>query len=178
MKPYTTPSKIFTTTLSLKLPKDSKLHQAMGDIDELIAVLNLCLSEAEKESHRKELERAINNLASLLGGLAMATYRGDKLPQSLAPKFNEIETKLANEEERLQKLNKELWGERQLMEFKYIFRNRFSIYLNWARTVTRRAERKLISASKEYSIPNSFNGFLNRLSDTLFILSIITDGEA
>lgn len=122
--------------------KDSPLLEAVGTIDELQAVLEIVEID----------EKIINDLMEIMGFLVC----NQKADFSKKVDFLEKEIKSAG---------------CNLTEF-VKFKGKKSLELNWARTVCRRAERKIVTLNKEQKINKDILKYFNRLSDYLFIKSI------
>ena len=124
--------------------KDSPLLEAVGELDELQAVLGMVkMVERQKEIYE------------IMGELAY----GKKIN-----KIKNLNSKLENE---INKLEKEL---KPVTKF-LIFKQEPAVMLNWARTVCRRAERRLVTLNKVSPIDLNILIYFNRLSDYLFMMS-------
>ena len=80
---------------------------------------------------------------------------------------NSLELRVASLEAEIIILEKEL---KQINGF-LIFKNPEARKLNWARTVCRRAERRLVSLKKVQQVDPNILIYINRLSDYLFMLA-------
>ena len=137
--------------------------ESYGTVDELNSWLGLIRSQPIDQASREILLSIQNNLfvigARLATDLSKANL-ADRLPLGL----EEI-TKLENEMDRILD---------QLPPMEHFVlpggSNTIS-YCHLARTVCRRAERRVCQLSKEVSIPSELIKYLNRLSDYLFVLS-------
>ncbi len=174
VKAYLTPSKMYTTTLNLKVPKDSSLEEALGVLDELIASLNLVLSLGKLKGESAEmLQEAIDNTSKILTLLAMGTLKGEPQPEKQREFTSKLERTLEESLNKLEEKLRALWKTHgELREFTYIFPSELSARLNLARTICRRAERRVIEAYREYEFSPLTWAYLNRLSDLLFLLSL------
>ena len=150
--------------------KDSLRVQAYGDVDELnstIGVVRAFNSESvgnHPSADRLEEElRWVQNKLFDVGGL-LATAPGQM--------FKNMPTVTAGDITRLEKLidscQKDL---PPLKEFILPGGGKISSLLHQARTICRRAERLCVRLGREESLDPALVRFLNRLSDTLFVLA-------
>jgi cob(I)alamin adenosyltransferase len=152
-----------------RVPKDSLRIEAYGTIDELNAVLGLVLranaEEAAPEDARARisamLTRVQNELFNL--GSLLAT-----LPEDLSPKQPRIEDRhIEALEKEIDALNENL---PPLRSFTLPSGGWTSSYLHLARTVCRRAERRLVTLAAQEPTDGEAVKYLNRLSDALYVL--------
>lgn len=138
-----------------RVPKDSLRIEALGDVDELNAVIGLLLSQALPEYLHEPLKKIQNDLFTLGGELSMP---GNSLMKEDAVERIEV---LA------ERLNAEL---PPLKEFILPGGGMAASCCHMARTVCRRAERHVVALSREESLSPLLLQYLNRLSDLLFII--------
>lgn len=91
-------------------------------------------------------EKVINALGGIMGELGGGV------------KFKNYEFKIDSAKQNLDKFVK--------------FKGRKALKLNWARTVCRRVERKIVSLSKKQKVDGNILIYFNRLSDYLFLEAI------
>lgn len=115
--------------------KSGRLLEAVGTIDELMAVLDLV---GIKNIH--------DDLMAIMSELAVGK-------------------KAEGMDERIKNL-----GGKPKKGFFINFKTEKAKKINWARTVARRAERRVVSLSKEQEVDDKILLYLNRLSDYLFTL--------
>jgi cob(I)alamin adenosyltransferase len=149
------------------LSKDDSLIEAIGELDELTAVLGLARAEAYGE-----LERRLWRVQNLAGALATLVARSLREPvhADATPDVSELE---GEGEKLLSRL-------RMPQGFVVPGANRLQAQLHHARAVCRRAERRLVAAAaahREAGIERLFP-LVNRLSDYLFALALSADPEA
>ncbi len=149
--------------------KSSARIEAYGTIDELNSVIGVVrLANREEpgpEAARARidaiLERVQNELFNL--GSVLAT-----LPEDLGPSQPRIEerhvTALENE---IDELNE---GLPALRSFTLPGGGRVSSHLHLARTVCRRAERRVVSLAEQETIDDVAVRYLNRLSDAFYVI--------
>lgn len=147
--------------------KDDLLFDTLGDLDELASFLGLAKAHLTETGRRdKSIFRIVQNDLIKIGAL-IATPKADSGFATL-PAFTEKEvTKLEKLEQQL--LKKTAIPERFILPGG----NVRSAYVDVARTVCRRVERKIVSCIREQNLPHLFASqkYLNRLSDLLFILA-------
>jgi cob(I)alamin adenosyltransferase len=148
------------------VPKDSPRIEAYGSVDELNAVIGLVLRanedetgpEAAKDKLRAILTRVQNELFNL--GSILAT-----LPEDVGEKQPRIEARHVEAlEKEIDELNEHLPA---LRSFTLPGGGWVSSYLHLARTVCRRAERRLLALE---GVDAESMKYLNRLSDALYVM--------
>ena len=153
-----------TTSLvgGTRAPKDSPRLEAYGTVDELNSWLGLlAASDALSDGRRADLRRIQNRLFDI--GAALATEPESawqpQLPGTEA--VEEIERLIDSVDSRLP----------QLREFILPGGHPDAARANIARTVARRAERRIVSLSAEVPVDPFILRYINRLSDFLFALA-------
>ena len=152
-----------------RVPKDSSRIEAYGTTDELNAIVGIIrtfneerLGEGEHHRWLDEVLRKIQNqlfdLGSELATPAGAEYEG---------MFHFTEAEVKGLEELMDHCQKDL---EPLKSFTLPGGGRINAFMHQARTVCRRAEREVLRLSREEPI-NEWNlKYVNRLSDTFFVL--------
>ena len=146
-----------------RLPKDHPRIAALGDIDELNSVLGLLGSEAVSPEMGQALRRIQSDLFDLGGEISIPGHRLLQTQQI----------------ERLEK-----WAEQfnadlpPLKEFILPGGSRAAALAHVARSVCRRAERSLVTLSRENAVEDASRIYLNRLSDLLFIWARVFNRQA
>jgi cob(I)alamin adenosyltransferase len=152
-----------------RVPKDSSRIEAYGTTDELNAIVGIIrtfneerLGEGEHHRWLDEVLRKIQNqlfdLGSELATPAGAEYEG---------MFHFTEAEVTGLEELMDHCQKDL---EPLKSFTLPGGGRINAFMHQARTVCRRAEREVLRLSREEPI-NEWNlKYVNRLSDTFFVL--------
>lgn len=139
-----------------RVPKDHARVEAFGTVDELNSVLGLLLCEALGENVRAALTRIQHTLFDLGGELC--------IPGRSVLAEAEV-TALENQ---LDRLNEDL---APLKEFILPGGARAAALCHLARTVCRRAERRVYTLSRAEPVSPVSLKFLNRLSDLLFVMA-------
>ncbi|HEX5768813.1 MAG TPA: cob(I)yrinic acid a,c-diamide adenosyltransferase [Burkholderiales bacterium] len=137
-----------------RVPKDHLRVAALGEVDELNCVLGLVLAEEVPEEMRGTLLQVQHDLLDLGGELSIP---GHSLLKRERVEFldSAIET-----------LNSTL---SPLKEFILPGGSRAAAAAHLARTVCRRAERRVVALGRKERVSELARQYLNRLSDLLFI---------
>lgn len=148
-----------------RVPKDDPRVEAYGDVDELNAVLGMARS-AELMPRIDEVLVPIQRDLFSIGAL-LATVDHDKMEQHLT-KARISDERIAELEHAIDACDREL---EPLKAFILPGGTQKAAALHVARTVCRRAERRVIRLQREVEIPQIVVVYLNRLSDLLFTLA-------
>jgi len=152
-----------------RVPKDGTRIEAYGSLDELNSFVGaarataaeLALSEQRLGRVPAILLRVQHELFNL--GSILAT-----LPEDVHPKQARITSaEVAQLERDMDAMNREL---PELRSFVLAGGSRLNAELDICRTVCRRAERACVSLARLEGVPPEALCYLNRLSDTLFVL--------
>ena len=138
-----------------RVNKDSLRIDALGDVDELNAVIGILLTEPLPELIRSTLDDVQHDLFDVGGEICIPGYTMLK---------TERVTMLENV---LDELNEPL---QSLKEFILPGGTRGSAYCHLARTVCRRAERSMIKLNRDETVTVISLQYINRLSDLLFVM--------
>ena len=146
-----------------RINKDSLRVEAMGDVDELNSVIGIMLTEPVPEHLTGLLTQIQHDLFNVGGEICIPGYV--ILQQS----------RIDDLEEAIDTLNDEL---EPLKEFILPGGNKAAAYCHLARTVCRRAERKLVELHRNETVTDISLQYLNRLSDLLFVMCRNMNKEA
>lgn len=143
----------------------SKTHprvEAYGTLDELNAVLSLCVCAVAEEKHRTLLEALQQHIFWFSAELA-----SDSEQPSPGKRY------ISSEEIALleQTIDREMARMPALHQFVLPGRCEAASRLHLARTVARRAERRLVELAAEVTLRQILLRYLNRLSDCLYALA-------
>jgi cob(I)alamin adenosyltransferase len=138
-----------------RINKDSLRVEAMGDVDELNSVIGLMITEGVPVALQVPLTRIQHDLFNLGGEICMPGYVILK------------QARIEELEHLIDTLNEEL---APLKEFILPGGTKAAAYCHLARTVCRRAERKLIQLHRAEPVTAISLQYLNRLSDLLFVM--------
>jgi cob(I)alamin adenosyltransferase len=157
-KIYTRTGDAGTTGLAdgSRVTKDAPRIEAIGAVDELNSVLGALLAEKLPDAVRACLDNVQNDLFDLGGELSVPGH---------AIMSNAHVERL---ERALDGFNKAL---PPLKDFILPAGSRPAALAHVARTVCRRAERRLVSLSRKQKVAPALLAYVNRLSDLLFVLA-------
>ncbi len=139
-----------------RVDKDDLRVEAMGDIDELNSIIGMLLLNELPDVARECLINVQHNLFDIGGEIAMPGYIAID------------EGHVSMLEDTLDQLNDKL---EPLKEFILPGGSQAGAVAHLARSVCRRAERRLYSLSKEHDVNVNGRQFVNRLSDLLFVMA-------
>ncbi len=158
-----------------RIPKDSLRIVAYGTIDELNAVLGVVRALASRETSAaaarlldilKRLQNELFDLGSELATPADAEYEG---------MWRVSEAEVRDLEHTIDECQKDL---EPLKSFVLPGGGMLGAFLHQARTVCRRAEIEILRLSRVESVSPLALGYVNRLSDLLFVLARWTAKQA
>lgn len=148
-----------------RVPKDDPRVEAYGDVDELNAVIGMARAVEPLPRIDEVLIPMQRDLFSI--GALLATPDLDKMHKHLA-KANIDDRRIRELETAIDDCDRDL---EPLKAFIIPGGSRKGAMLHVARTVCRRAERRVIHLQHEVEIPQLVVIYLNRLSDLLFTLA-------
>jgi len=145
--------------------KDDLLFETMGDVDELSSFLGVAKASCDDKRIVELISTIQRKLIDL--GAQIATPKGDPLNSTITPITEQEVTALEKVE--AEYLRKTEIG----AQFVPPGENLLSAHFDVARTVCRRAERKIVACIRDRDMIQLASGqhYLNRLSDLLFILA-------
>jgi cob(I)alamin adenosyltransferase len=147
-----------------RTPKDSTRVEAFGTVDELNSAIGLLLAENDLPGAvRAVLTNIQHELFDLGGELCLPGYAGIRPDQ-----VNRLE-------EILDELNTDL---PPLKEFILPGGNRPAALCHMARSVCRRAERRVVTLLRTETVQPPALTYLNRLSDLLFVIARVLARQA
>jgi cob(I)alamin adenosyltransferase len=152
----------------VKVSKDHKRVAAYGTIDELNSILGITL--ALEVNPTEDVGEGLKALLVWLQNELFDFGSDIATPPGLAQKrgIRILEAHVGRLEETIDCLNAEL---QPLESFVLPGGSLVSAFLHQARTVARRAERVLVSLSKEEEVNEVHLKYINRLSDLLFVMA-------
>jgi len=166
MKIYTKTGDLGQTGLfgGERVSKDSSRIEAYGTVDELNSVLGIAAVEAKGDGVKELLLTIQNRLFSLGSDLATPdSEKNKKLNILRVPEYY-----AADIEKAIDFYNDQL---PELRVFILPGGSKAAAYLHLARTVCRRAERRVVALNMGEEINKNIVIFLNRLSDLFFVLA-------
>ncbi|WP_126447808.1 cob(I)yrinic acid a,c-diamide adenosyltransferase [Sulfuricystis multivorans] len=139
-----------------RVNKDAPRIAALGEVDELNAVIGLMLCEEMPSEVRTLLLGVQHDLFDLGGELSVpgGAFLKDTQPARLEVAIDRFNAELA-----------------PLKEFILPGGTRAAALTHLARTVCRRAERALVTLAQHETVTEAARQYLNRLSDLLFVLA-------
>lgn len=146
-----------------RIAKDHPLACAIGDVDELNSVIGAALVYVTNEGARAMLGRVQNELFDL--GADLATPGDDFAPSEMVLRV--VQAQIDRLEAEVDRMNEDL---EPLRSFILPGGGGGSAALHMARSVSRRAERAVVAASRQVQLNPLARIYLNRLSDHLFVL--------
>ncbi|MDO9206196.1 cob(I)yrinic acid a,c-diamide adenosyltransferase [Methylotenera sp.] len=146
-----------------RINKDSLRVDAMGDVDELNSVIGILLTETVPDILVATLIQIQHDLFNVGGEICIPGY------------VILHKERIENLEESIDALNGSL---APLKEFILPGGTKAAAYCHLARTVCRRAERKLVELHRNEKVTDISLQYLNRLSDLLFVMCRIINKEA
>ncbi|MEP3247848.1 MAG: cob(I)yrinic acid a,c-diamide adenosyltransferase [Sneathiella sp.] len=145
-----------------RVSKHDTRVEAYGDVDELNAIIGLARLTAREEVDGM-LSRIQNDLFDLGADLCTPEVENPKYPP-----LRMVEEQTTRLEKEIDSLNSEL---EPLNSFILPGGSNISANLHHARTVCRRAERRMVSLADIEKINDFSISYINRLSDFLFVLA-------
>lgn len=146
-----------------RLPKDALRIETMGAVDELNSSLGVLLAEDLPQAVRACLTDVQHDLFDLGGELSIPGHA--VMTEAHAARLEAL----------LDGFNAALPA---LREFVLPGGSRAASLAHVARTVCRRAERRLVTLSRQEAIAPALLHYLNRLSDLLFVLARVLNRHA
>lgn len=137
-----------------RLPKTASRIEAYGTVDELNSHLGLLAADASTPAPQRELLLNIQNALFNIGGFLAGT-----------PSDGLSDSNILELERSIDSMDHEL---PPLREFILPGGSILGARAHIARTVCRRAERRILACADEVNLPPTLLAFINRLSDWLF----------
>ncbi|MBI2642519.1 MAG: cob(I)yrinic acid a,c-diamide adenosyltransferase [Candidatus Wildermuthbacteria bacterium] len=144
-----------------KVPKDSPVIIALGDLDELNSFIGFARALVKEKILAQKLERVQQDLFIIQAQIAWFLY-----PKFKAPKLRE--ERIRSIEREIDRLERVIQPERS---FILPGSNTSSALLHVLRSVARRAERNMFVVSRKRKVPNEVLTYLNRLSSYFYALA-------
>lgn len=154
-----------------RVSKDDPRVEAYGDVDELNSVLGLAIA-TEAMPRVDDVLRPIQRDLFALGAL-LATPDREKMRAQLE-KARLDDARIAELEQAIDDGDEEL---EPLKHFIMPGGTPKAAALHMARTVCRRAERRVVGVSQQIEVPEVVVIYLNRLSDLLFTLARVANSR-
>jgi len=140
-----------------RVSKDDPRVEAMGAVDELNAVLGLAIVAQREERVRDLLLKIQDDLFTVGAELAMTrAAEGTKVPRIEKEHIARLEAGI------------ESFDVGRVTEFILPRGSEGLVRLHWARTVARRAERRVVSLNRQETLNPDLLRYMNRLSSLLY----------
>ncbi|HYS99959.1 MAG TPA: cob(I)yrinic acid a,c-diamide adenosyltransferase [Thermoplasmata archaeon] len=144
-----------------RVPKDDPRVEAMGAVDELNAVIGLTLAAQREKRIREVLEKIQDDLFTVGAELAMSRgQETSKVPRVTPDHVARLEAAI------------EAFDAGNVTEFIVPRGPEGLVRIHWARTVARRAERRVVALSKREPVSPDLMRYLNRLSSLLYQMAV------
>lgn len=140
------------------IAKDAPILEALGEVDELNSLLGAIRAQAEEDSLREGLVRCQETLFIIQARLAWIMYPQFKAPQVTGDHIRDMEREI-------DALEEAIGPERG---FVVPGSTPLGAWLDYARAVSRRTERRVVALARECEVPDSVKGYMNRLSSYLY----------
>ena len=143
-----------------RVAKDDPRVEAMGAVDELNAVLGLTISALKEKQVRDALLKIQDDLFTVGAELAMARTGEGKVPRIVPEHVARLEAGI------------DTFDVGRITEFILPRGSEGLVRLHWARTVARRAERRIVSLSRREPLNPDLLRYMNRLSSLLYQMAV------
>ncbi len=151
-----------------RVPKDDVRVEAYGTVDELNAVLGFVRSLLTEDDLNALLERIQSQLFDIGAELASPPERAEQFARVGEAEVQALETAIDQLETELEPLR----------QFILPGGTPAAAGLHLARTICRRAERRVVTLSHHSPVSKTILQYLNRLSDLLFVMARVVNRRA
>lgn len=168
MKIYTKTGDDGTTSLfdGSRVLKNNDRVDAYGDIDELNSIIGLSITHTDDAGIKNILLQIQKDLFALGAQLANPQHKKQKAKADFSI------NKITFLEKEIDKCEAEI---EPITSFILHGGATPAAFLDWARTVCRRAERKMVALNTKEKLDNHLIIYVNRLSDYLFMLARVVN---
>jgi len=143
-----------------RLSKDDPRVEAMGAVDELNAVLGIALAAQKSRPIRETLLKVQDDLFTVGAELAAPRPKGSKVPQVTKEYVARLESAM------------DTLDVGPVKEFLLPRGSEALARLHWARTVARRAERRVVALAHKEPVNPELLRYMNRLSSLLYQMAV------
>jgi len=144
-----------------RFPKDDPRIEAIGTVDELNAAIGVTLAAQKEKRIREALLKVQDDLFTVGAELAVPWQRkAEGLPQVTADHVSRLEAVM------------EAFDAGRVREFVLPRGSEALTRLHWARTVARRAERRVVALSRHDAVNPDLLRYMNRLSSLLYQMAV------
>ncbi|MEK7558211.1 MAG: cob(I)yrinic acid a,c-diamide adenosyltransferase [Patescibacteria group bacterium] len=142
-----------------RFPKESPVYDALGTLDELNSLLGICRAYSSREKEEIDMAKEIRNVQECLFIIQAELAGASK--SILEAHIEELEGTIGKIE--------------KLIENPHAFvipgTTKLSALFDYARSVSRRTERRVLEAHTIRQVSSSTRVYLNRLSSLLYVLA-------
>src|SRR3989344_776756 len=144
-----------------KVPKDSPLLEALGDLDELNSLIGVARSGLEDSELTKKLKQVQEALFIIQARVAWILFPEHKAKELAQTRIEELEKEIDVVEEKIKP------------ERGFIIpgEERTAAQLDYVRAVARRVGRRIDTVHKKHPLPPEILKYMNRLSSYLYALA-------
>ena len=144
-----------------KIPKDSPILEALGDLDELNSLVGVTRSSLKDKRLQAKLKHAQEALFIIQARVAWIMFPEHKTKVLATKRIKELEQEIDAIEETIQP------------ERGFIIpgEHTTAAQLDYIRAVSRRVERKIDTLHKKHPLPPEILAYMNRLSSYLYALA-------
>ncbi len=144
-----------------RVSKDDPRIEAMGTVDELNAVIGLAMAAQRERRIRDLLSKIQDDLFTVGAELAMTrSSEGTKVPRVTPAHVARLEDAI------------EAFDVGKITEFILPRGSESLARLHWARTVARRAERRVVTLLRQEALNPDLLRYMNRLSSLLYQMAV------
>lgn len=143
-----------------RVPKDDPRIEAMGAVDEFNAVIGLAIAAQRERRIRDLLSKIQDDLFTVGAELAVTRSSEGKVPQITPVHVARLEDAI------------EAFDVGKITEFILPRGSESLARLHWARTVARRAERRVVALSRQEPLNPDLLRYMNRLSSLLYQIAV------
>ena len=144
-----------------KIPKDSPVIEALGDLDELNSLIGLTRSNLKDKELKEKLRQVQEALFIIQARVAWIMFPEYKAKELSAKRIAAMEKEIDDMEEKIK-------PERG---FIISGEDRVAAELDYIRAVARRVERRIDTLHKKHPLPPEILTYMNRLSSYLYALA-------
>jgi ATP:cob(I)alamin adenosyltransferase len=150
-----------------KIPKDSPVIETLGELDELNSLIGLTKASSKERDFIAKLTRIQENLFIVQAQIAWFLFPKFKAPEMAVEKIVILEKEIEAIEKKIQPDRGFIISGSTIS----------SAWLDYARAVARRVERRLVKLHKTKKLPETTLAYFNRLSSYLYALARLSSRQ-
>lgn len=144
-----------------KVPKDSPITEALGDLDELNSLIGMARSDLQNKELQEKLKQIQESLFIIQARCAWIMFPEYKPKEFSSKRVTDLEREIDAIEETMKPERGFIVPGEELTAAK----------LDYIRAVARRVERRIDTLHKKYPLPPEVLMYMNRLSSYLYALA-------